>query len=168
MRYGLQLLPAAAVFIALGCYLTAKVLSPKVVTGIAAGLIVISYVTVWYVVPICLREARANGQARMEFDKRLAIELRKLPSSASLMMDCGAHSGAVQLAGIPFRRVLRESNPPLWETALSEPGKSADYVITLEGDNVWRAVRLFPQGLVLVTTVSTPGGPKAFIYHSTR
>jgi hypothetical protein len=168
VRYGLQLLPAAAVLVALGYSMLSKFISPRDLAGIAVALIVISYVTVWYVGPICLREARANGQARMQYDKRLAIELRKLPSSSTLMMDCGAHSGAVQLAGIPFKRVLRESNPPLWDTALSEPARSADYVIALEGDDVWRSVRLFPQGLQLVTTVSTPGGPKAFIYHSAR
>jgi len=61
------------------------------------------------------------------------------------MMDSGAHSGAVQQAGIRLNRVLRESNPPYWEIALTHPAESADYVIAFQGDDVWRAVRLFPR-----------------------
>ena len=48
--------------------------------------------------PICLREAQVNGAARLAFDNKLGEELAHLPQSARLMMDCGAHSGAVQSA----------------------------------------------------------------------
>ena len=102
----------------------------------------------------------------MDFDWQLAAELKKLPPAATLMMDCGAHPGAVQMAGIPFRRVLRESNPPYWETALSQPAQSADYVIAIDGDSVSLAVRLFPRGLDPVATVGTPGQARAAIYRS--
>jgi hypothetical protein len=166
VRYGLQLLPAVAVFVALGCEFLSKLVSPRLVAGAAVVAVAISYSSVWQSKPICLREAQANGKVRMEFDRLLAAELKKLPPSATIMMDCGAHSGAIQLAGIPFRRVLRESNPPYWEIALSQPAFSADYVVALENDDVWRSVRLFPQGLDEVATVSTRGGPKAFIFYS--
>jgi len=98
----------------------------------------------------------------------LANELKKLPSSATLMMDCGAHSGAVQFAGIPFRRVLRESNPPYWEQALTRPAQSADYFIAFPGDAVDQAVHQFPAGLKQVATVGTPSGAGAVIYRSIR
>jgi len=84
------------------------------------------------------------------------------------MMDCGAHPGAVQMAGIPFRRVLRESNPPYWEAALMQPARSADYIIAFSGDSVDRAVHLFPQGLEPVATIGTPGQAKALIYRATH
>jgi hypothetical protein len=84
------------------------------------------------------------------------------------MMDCGAHSGAFQLAGIPFRRVLRESNPPYWERALTRPAQSADYIIAFPGDAVARAVEQFPDGLRLVATVGTPTQARAFIYGATN
>ncbi len=82
------------------------------------------------------------------------------------MMDCSAHPGAIQAAGIHFRRVLRESNPPYWEIALTQPARSADYVIAIEGDDVFRAARLFPQGLEPVAIVGTSGQSKALIYRS--
>jgi hypothetical protein len=83
-------------------------------------------------------------------------------------MDCGAHSGAMQLAGIPFRRVLRESNPPYWEQALTRPAQSADYIIAFPGDVVDHAVRQFPAGLERVATVGTPLGSGAVIYRAMR
>jgi hypothetical protein len=168
VRYGLQLLPAVAVFAALGYELLSKLAPPRMV-AIAVGIVVTaSYFSVWRHTPICLREAQANGSARLRFDRQLAAELKRLPPSSTLMMNCGAHSGAVQAAAIPFRRVLRESNPPYWEIALTEPGRSADYVVAIGDDVVFRAVRLFPQGLEPVATVGTPAGGQAVVYRSTQ
>jgi hypothetical protein len=70
------------------------------------------------------------------------------------------------MAGIPFRRVLRESNSPAWQIALSQPAQSADYIIAVAGDDVFWAVRVFPLGLQPVATVDTPGHPGAVIYRS--
>jgi hypothetical protein len=167
VRYGLQMLPAVAVFVALGYEFLGKFFPARIVVGLAAVAFAFSYFSVWQASPICLREAEANGRARLTFDRQLAAELRKIPPSATLMMDCGAHPGAVQEAGIDFRRVLRESNPPYWEEALVHPAQSADYVIAIQGDQVSRAVRLFPQDLHAVATVGTPGHVQAVIYRST-
>jgi hypothetical protein len=84
------------------------------------------------------------------------------------MMDGSAHPGALQSAGIRFRRVLRESNGPDWEKALTEPARSADYVVAVQGDDVFHAVRLFPRDLEPVVIVGTPPGPRACIYRSLR
>jgi hypothetical protein len=168
VRYGLQMLPAVAVFAALACQFLAKFLSPRGVALAAWALVAVSYGSVWWQTPICLREAQANGRARMDFDRQLAAGLKALPASATIMMDCGAHPGAVQDAGISFRRVLRESNPPYWEIALADPAPSADYVVAIQGDEVSRAVRRSPRGLEPVATIGADPGPKAVIYRSSR
>ncbi|HET9790083.1 MAG TPA: glycosyltransferase family 39 protein, partial [Candidatus Angelobacter sp.] len=144
VRYGLQLLPATAVFAALLAEYIGALLPRR--AGLVAVMLIAAwgYVAIWQGTPICLREAHVNGAVRLAFDHELGEELARLPQSSRLMMDCGAHSGAVQAAGIPFRRVLRESNPPLWEVALSHPAESADYIIAFPNDDVYRAVRLFP------------------------
>jgi hypothetical protein len=166
VRYGLQMLPAVAVFVALAYEFLSKLAPARLIACAVAVVVAASYLSLWRQTPICLREAEANGRTRMEFDRQLAAELRKLPASATLMMDCSAHPGAVQQAGIHFRRVLRESNPPYWETGLTQPARSADYVIAIQGDDVSRAVRLFPQNLDLVATVGAPGQIQAVIYRS--
>jgi len=168
VRYGLQLLPAIAVFAALACEFAVNFFSQRTVVCVAALLIAVSCFSVWHKTPICLREAQANGRERMALEQELAARLKSIPSAATLMMDCGAHPGAIQMAGIPFRRVLRESNPPYWEIALTRPAQSADYIIAFPGDDVSRAVRLFPQGLEAIATIGTPGQAKAVIYRSIR
>ena len=168
VRYGLQMLPAAAVFAGLLVELGGKIF-PRSRCITACALLIItgfSYSAVWRRTPIMLREAEVNGRARLQFDQKLASELWNLPDSATIMMDCSVHPGAVETAGIPFRRVLRESNPPEWEIALSQPAKSADYVVAIDQDAVAYSVRLFPKGLHLVTVISVPGQPKATIYQS--
>ena len=168
VRYGLQLLPAIAVFAALACEFAGKFFPVRYVIGAAALLLAASNLSVWHKTSICLREAQANGRERMALEQELAAKLKALPSSATFLMDCGAHSGAMQMAGIPFRRVLRESNPPFWEAALLHPAQSADYIIAFPGDPVDRAVHRFPQGLEAVASIGTPGYPRVLIYRSTH
>jgi Dolichyl-phosphate-mannose-protein mannosyltransferase len=169
VRYGLQLLPAVAVFVALGYEFLSKFVPARVVAAATVVMVVVSYASVWMRTPVCLREAEANGKARMQFDQQLAAELQKFPASSTLtlMMDCSSHPGAVQMAGIPFRRVLRESNPPYWEVGLTQPARSADYVVAIAGDDVARAVRLFPEHLTPAATIGASPGPRAVIYRST-
>ncbi|HLW52458.1 MAG TPA: glycosyltransferase family 39 protein [Candidatus Angelobacter sp.] len=166
LRYGLQLLPAVAVFVAVGYELLSKLVPRRMVALAAAVLIAVSYGSLWLHTPPCLREAQANGNARVQFEQQLARLLDQLPPSATIMMDCGAHSGAVEMAGIPFKRVLRESNPGYWEIALTQPAKSADYVVAIDGDDVWGATRLFPQNLHNVALI-TVRNYTAVIYKST-
>jgi hypothetical protein len=82
------------------------------------------------------------------------------------MMECGAHPGALQNAGIHFRRVLREGNHPEWTIGLSDPAHAADYLVAFQGDELSLAVRVFPQGLRPVAIVETPGQSKATIYRT--
>lgn len=168
VRYGLELLPAIAVFVALGYQLLQNLLPRHITAVLATILVAMSYLSVWKHSPICLREAQVNGRARSALTERLAMELSHLPPNNTLMMSAGWFPGALQQAGIHFRRVLRESNHPEWDIALSHPAGAADYVIAFEGDDVYRAVRLFPKGLQLVAIVETPTQPKAFIYRSLR
>jgi len=168
VRYGLQLLPAIAVFAALACQFAANFFRSRYVV-IAAGLVIAaSYLSVWQKTPICLREARANGAERMALEQELAEKLKSLPQSATVVMYCGAHAGALQIVGIPLRRRLCENDHPGWEDALARPAQSADYLVAFAGDPVAGAVREHPQGLEAVATVGTPSQPKALIYRSTN
>jgi len=170
-RYGLQMLPAIAVFAALGAEFLSRFASDAGKRTIRAGLILIvvtAYAGLWWKTPICLREAEANGRARMIFDEKLAEELRRIPASATLMMYCGAHSGAAQRAGVPLRRILREGNHPGWEIGLNGPARAADYVIAIPDDPAALAVRLFPENLEEIARVDVSGQPAAVIFRSRK
>jgi hypothetical protein len=168
VRYGLQLLPAVAVFVALGCEFLSKFFRAQYIVAAAALVIAASYYSVWRTTPICLREAQVNGKDRMALDLQLAEMLKTFPPSATFMMNCGSHPGATQMAALPLRRVLCESSNRLWKAALKQPARSADYIIAFPGDEVARAVHDFPQELETVATIGTPSQPKALIYRSTR
>ncbi|HEV3036856.1 MAG TPA: glycosyltransferase family 39 protein [Candidatus Angelobacter sp.] len=166
VRYGLQMLPAVAVFGALAFEFLAKIMPMRIPGVMILLMAVASYYMVWQKGPICLREAQANGSGRMMFEQHLALELQKLPPGATLMMNCGAHGGALQNAGIHLRRVLQEGNHPEWTTGLSAPARAADYLVVFQGDELSYAVRAVPQGLQTVAIVETPGYSQATIYRS--
>lgn len=168
VRYGLQLLPAVAVFAALGCEFLTRFFRTGYVVAAAALVVAASYFSAWQTTPICLREAQVNGKDRMALDRQLAETLKTFPSSATFMMNCGAHPGATQMAGLPLRRVLCESSNKLWKAALKQPARSADYIIAFPGDEVARAVDDFPQDLETIATIGSPSQPKALIYRSSR
>jgi len=153
-RYGLQMLPAFAVAMAL---LMSLVLRSgwqgrlKAVFVIATLLFVIaSYSSIWRSGPITLQEADVNMRTRNQFEKQIATWLEKLPQNATLLMYLGDHVGAVQQAGIPLSHTINEGNhrvwkqptdpEGLWERALANPPQYADYVLAFEGDPVFQAV----------------------------
>jgi len=169
-RYGLEFLPAIAVFtaIAFGAVmrLTRSRATQLAITTAALFIVAGSYASVWRAVPICLREAHANGDARHTFETALARELQKLPASSHLLMSTGDHPGALERAGIPLRHTTNETNHPQWEQALSAPAQHADYIIALDNDDVAQAVASHPDRLVPTATVSLPDAPRTTIYKS--
>jgi hypothetical protein len=168
VRYGLQLLPAFAVFAALGCEFLRNFFRLRWMVIAASLLLVVSYFSEWRSTPICLREARVNGEARMAFEHQLGDVLRDLPASSILLMNCGAHSGAVQAAGIHFSRIIRETNFREWGQALAHPARSADYLIAFPGDEVWLAAQRDQAALELLERVGKSGSNEAFLYRSLR
>jgi hypothetical protein len=170
VRYGLELLPAVAIGAALLIHLSARFRNRRWVPAIAAGLllaiIAASYLREARAVPVCLREMRANGQARLNYDRKLAAVLRALPPTATVLAYTGAHAGAFELADFHLKRTINEGIYLVWDGALQHPAEAADYVIGAEDDPVSEAVRRHPQGLTAVATVSVPGQAKAVVYKS--
>ncbi len=181
VRYGLQLLPAAAVFTALGVYFLAGLARPlRSKAALAVVFVVVvgtSYYTVWRATPVCFSEALVNSRTRMALERAIAAELRTLPSHASILMYLGAHPGALQDAAIPLRRTINEgdhrtwkrpSDPDgLWERALADPSRYADYVVAIQADPVWDAT----QGrgdLQTLAIIDVSGQPRATIYRTQK
>ncbi len=96
-------------------------------------------------------EAQVNMRTRNKLEAQLATWLQKLPQDSTLLMYLGDHVGAVQKAGVPLAHVINEGNhrtwkqpsdpEGLWEHALADPSRYADYVVATEGDTVWQAVQ---------------------------
>ncbi|MCU1296352.1 MAG: hypothetical protein JWO91_630, partial [Acidobacteriaceae bacterium] len=154
VRYGIELLPAFAVFTSITVYFLlgfARNRAGKAAVAFAAIIFVSGcYAAVWRAKPISYREAWINSRTRIALETELAANFKKLPHDSTLLMYLGDHVGALQRAGIPLRQVINEGNhrpwekpvdpEGLWERALADPQRYADYVIAAEGDPVSMSV----------------------------
>ncbi len=176
LRYGLQLLPALAVFLALAVEFLVSVAPSRygrwafALLGVA--VVIISNASVWKAQPACYREASVNSRTRLQLERAVAEQLQILPPHASILMYLGGHVGALQDAGISLSRTINEGNhrvwkrpndrEGLWERSLAEPGRYADFAIAFDGDPVWQAVHA--RGLPALVILAVNGQSKAGIY----
>ncbi len=186
VRYGLQLLPAFAVFVPMGISFIVRSVrkirraaSWESWNGAATLWIVLamsaaSYAVVWRADPVCYREAAINSRGRGALDKQVAGWLKSLPEDSTLLMYLGEHSGALEQAGIPLRRTINEGNhrvwrqpsdpEGLWERALANPVAYADYLVGFGGDPVWQSAK--DHHLTALVEIHTTGQPAAVIFQS--
>jgi hypothetical protein len=179
-RYGVQLLPAFAIFAVLAVYFAASFTRNLRVKAIAvvvmAILIAASYGWTWGKRAICFREAWINSRTRLALEAELDAYLQAMPPHSTILMYLGDHVGALQHAGIPLRRTINEGNhrvwkqpvdpEGLWERALADPAKYADYVITVGSDPV--AEQVNRSELTTLAVIHVSGQPTAVIYQSRK
>lgn len=168
VRYGLELLPAFAVFpVVLGTVIAERLKSRRraVATwGLLLACVSGSYLTAWADVPIALREARANSRTRLALEDALAEFFSHIPRNSTILMYEGSHVGALQRAGIPLKNVISEVSHPDWEWALLDPAHKADYVVAFKGDPVWVAANQGRSALQEMLTITVPGQDQCKIY----
>jgi hypothetical protein len=177
-RYGLQLLPAFSVAVAVLVYAIVRSnwgTRLRVVGAFAlVALVVASYASIWHSDPITLREAQVNMRTRNQLERELAVWLEHLPANSTLLMYLGDHVGAAERAGFPLSRTINEGNhrvwkqptdpEGLWERALANPSQYADYVLAFEGDPVWHAVHDLK--LHEIVDIHVSGQARAVLYRA--
>jgi hypothetical protein len=177
-RYGLQLLPAFSVALAVLLYTIVRsrweARLRVAATFVIVAFVAASYTSIWRSDPITLQEAQTNMRTRNQLERELAVWLEHLPENATLLMYLGDHVGAVQRAGVPLRRTINEGNhrvwkqptdpEGLWERALANPSQYADYVLAFEGDPVWRAVHDLK--LQEIVDIHVSGQARAILYRA--
>jgi hypothetical protein len=187
VRYGLQLLPAFAVFVPLAISFLLRLAAklPQVPPSwrqwaAPATLLVtlffgsVSYAAIWRVNPICYQEADGNMKGRVTLDRELGTWLEKLPPNSTLLMYLGEHVGALEQVAIPLRRTINEGNhrvwkqpvdpDGLWERALADPAAYADYAVGFQGDPVWTAAH--DHHLTALVEIHATGQPPAAIFQT--
>jgi hypothetical protein len=184
LRYGLELLPAFAVLVPLAISFVVQSAArlPQVTTSwrqwegpatflLTMVLVAANYAAIWKAEPICYREALVNSRGRIALEEQLAKWFASFPPNSTLLMYLGEHSGALEMAGIPLRRVINEGNhriwkqpdpQGLWERALADPAAYADFAIGFEGDPVWKAAKA--QQLTAFVEIHTTGQAPAAIF----
>ena len=168
VRYGLELLPVFAVFLAiLVGHLAEKATISSIriaVWCVLLAVIAASYVSVYRESPITLREAQVNSGGRIALEQGLASFLAGLPRSSTLLMYEAEHAGALPMAGIPLRHIISEAEHPDWEWALLDPARRAEYIVACQGDPVWAAVQHHRTELMEIFSIISPGQKRCIVY----
>jgi hypothetical protein len=180
VRYGIELLPAFAVFATMAAYGLMKFagrakarLAVAVIFVVAAAA---SYAQIGHGGPVSHQEAVINSRTRNLLERQLAAIFRTLPQNATFLMYLGDHVGAWQQAGIPLAQTINEGNhrpwkqpsdpDGLWERALAYPASYADFVIAFDHDAVATVVN--KSELQAVTILRVTGQPEATIYRTLK
>ena len=121
-----------------------------------------------YSPPLVLKEALVNATTRVPFERDMAMVLEELPPGVPILMAESDHIGALQVAGIPLKQTVNESDYDSWHAALEDPAGHAAYVIALDGDPVAKAVAAHPGGLQELSITCGTGQPCARLYQSDR
>ena len=175
-RYGMELLPALAVYGAFageqlelwlkrGATAVHKI-GARFWHPAAMLLSVANCLAMMYFIPLVLKEGIVNASTRVPFEHALASVMEQWPPDAPVMMSTSAHVGAVQTAGRALRSMVSEDDEVTWEHALVDPAHNAAYVIAIAGDAVDNAVKAHPDGLSEVEVICTSGQPCARIFTS--
>jgi hypothetical protein len=173
-RYGMEMLPALAVFAFLGTewlerrWSRSQPLAKRLMQPIILLLIALNTIGMLYRTPLVLKEAMNNSVTRVGFETALARQLLALPKGSAILMYNSDHVGALQDAAIPLRQTINEGDYDTFHAALAAPAEHAAYVVAIAGDPVSAAVASHPEGLTELTILCTSGQPCARIYQSDR
>lgn len=171
-RYGMELLPALALFPVLVFaalerrWSASHPLAARLLPTIVLALAALNSIAMMYFVPLVLKEAKVNSTTRVPFEQAVASQLESFPVGDPILMSSSDHIGAIQQAGIPLKQMLTEGDRDSWQAALAAPAEKAAYVVALAGDPVAAAIALHPEGLTELTVLCTTGQPCARIYQS--
>jgi hypothetical protein len=175
-RYGMEMLPAFAVYGALAAerlemWFQARGadwarVAVRLWQPVAMVLCVANCIAMMYMIPLVLKEAMVNSTTRISLETALATSLEEMPQNVPVMMSLTNHVGAVQTAGRMLKSMVSENDNQTWQAALRDPAGSAAYVIAMKGDPVAKAVAEHPQGLSEIEVICTTGQPCAKIYQS--
>jgi hypothetical protein len=186
VRYGLELLPAIAVFSAIIPWSISRLHRRALTIAVTSALFLIVFLaansSAWcfstrsqnrdwgrkWMIPVCYREAWANSRSRLQLESQIAEVLMTIPRNSTVLMYTSDYAGAIQRAGIHFDHVISESTFKAWDSARSAPFAGADYIVAVEGDPVAEAVRINPRGLTKIGIIHTPDKPDVSIYRGSR
>ena len=173
-RYGMEMLPVLAVFLAYALaelvkrFGKAKSLAEQLAQPLAVMLVVMN--TIWMVheTPLVLKEAQVNSRPRLALEDPLSQQLMAFTPGLPIMIETSDHVGAVQHAGIPLRQTISPNDYYLWKNAVASPADAAAYVVAIGDDSVAQAVKAHPDGLTEVSILCTTNQPCVRVYHSDR
>jgi hypothetical protein len=171
-RYGMELLPALAIFMAFALYQLAGILKPKqplvarVLQPVCLMLIALNLLFMLHEIPLVLKEAMVNSRSRLAVEAPLVEQLALVPKGDPILIDNSEYIGALQTAGVPLKQTIGPSDYYRWRAAATAPARAAVLVVSTEGDAISKMIKEHPQGLTEVSILCTTGKPCVRVYRS--
>ena len=180
LRYGMELLPAFALglgFAAQFALAAVNEFKPRAINPwwercAAGALLVLTLLNMAQMMrerPQVYVEGTKIIEARRPYDEQIPPALRALLArhpQGVILMDTSVYPEIVAFTGIPLRQTICESDLELYSAALAAPATHAAIVLAFDGDEIDRAVKAHPDGLIAVRRFSTVGKPSGTIYVS--
>ena len=129
-------------------------------------LIVLNTIWMLHATPLVLKEAEVNSRGRLALEEPLAAQLATFERGSTILMENSNHVGALQKAGIPLKQTIGPGDYYAWRAALLAPAKTANYVVTVAGDELSDAVKAHPEGLTELSIVCATNQPCVRVYQS--
>jgi len=173
-RYGLEMLPVLAIFLAYALWQlvarfgTAQPLVERLAQPIALMFCVLNLIWMLHATPLVLKEAMVNSRSRLAIEEPLARQLAAFTPGANILMENSDHVGALQEAGIPLKQTIGPSDYYRWRAAMADPAAAAPYVISIGDDAVAAAIKAHPDGLTELMIMCSTNQPCVRIYQSSR
>lgn len=148
LRYGLEMLPAVAI-------LTSFLLAPRLPRQARHGLLVallgvLLGQAVWAASGgarelAVIKEGMFNTPCSSKRQQAIIRFMRNRYDGQTILAAAGRWPCVMREAGIPFRKVLTETNRECWRKLRSEPERWVDWIIRSDGDAVDELMRAYPQ-----------------------
>ncbi len=173
-RYGMEMLPVLAMFMAYGLWRAGQMagryrpMAARLGPPVMLLLVVVNALVMMHATPLVLKEAMVNSRGRLAFEEPLARQLKLLGPGATILMENSVHVGSLQMAGIPLKQTIGPDDYYRWRAAMAAPAEHANFVVAVVGDAVEGAVKAHPEGLTELAILCTTKWPCVKIYQSDR
>jgi hypothetical protein len=174
-RYGMELLPAFALSLAFVAQIVLGIVrkfNPRWTKYAAFLLVSLAVWNAWKVTaekPLTYIEGTKNIEARRPLEEQIPPLLRSLLATRPggiILMKTSVYPNLVAFTGIPLRQTVNEGDADFFSAALAAPATHAAIVLAFDGDDVDRAVKAHPAGLIAVGHFAAPGQPSGTVYVS--
>jgi hypothetical protein len=173
-RYGMEMLPVLAIFLAYALgegvkrFGPAQPLVERLAQPVALMLAVLNLIWMLHATPLVLKEAMVNSRSRLAIEAPLTQQLITMTPGVPILMENSDHVGALQAAGIPLKQTIGPSDYYRWRAGMADPAATAGYVISVGDDAVAQAVKAHPESLLELTILCSTNQPCVRIYQSER
>ena len=173
-RYGMEMLPAFAIFLAYALYLLAAILKTKqpliarLMQPVSLMLLALNLLFMLHSIPLVLKEAMVNSRGRLAVETPLAEAIASVPKGEPIMLDNSEYVGALQTAGVPLKQTIGPSDYYRWRDGMKDPAHAAAMVIMVDGDALSKQLGAHPAGLIEDSIICSTNKPCVHIYRSTE